>query len=159
MGVTFSQTKTGGISGKVVDKGTQQPVSGAVVEIVDQKLKTGTDDKGYFYFESVQQGTYSLRFSSIGYQMFVRDNIVINSGVITDVTAELNIIETEEIVVEDERFSKPGDISSSFKSLTFEEIRSAPGGFEDVGRVVQSLPGVSFVNDGRNDLIVREAPL
>jgi len=33
MGVTFSQTKTGGISGKVVDKRTQQPVPGAVVDI------------------------------------------------------------------------------------------------------------------------------
>ncbi|MCE1165328.1 MAG: TonB-dependent receptor [Bacteroidetes bacterium] len=155
VGISFSQTKTGGISGKVVEKATQQPVPGAVVEIISQKIKTGTDDNGYFYFESVPQGTYSLRFTSVGYQFLVKDNIVVNSGVIADVKAELVIVETDEIVVEDERFSKPSDISSSFKSLTYEEIRSAPGGFEDVGRVVQSLPGVSFVNDGRNDLIVR----
>ncbi|MGV8018206.1 MAG: carboxypeptidase-like regulatory domain-containing protein [Ignavibacteria bacterium] len=152
---SFAQEKNGGISGKVLDRVSQQPVSDVVVEIIGLNLKKGTDERGFFYFETVPQGTYSLRYTSIGYQMLVKDNIVVNSGVIAEGTAELNIIETDEIVVEDERFTKPGDISSSFKSLTFEEIRSAPGGFEDVGRVVQSLPGVSFVNDGRNDLIVR----
>jgi hypothetical protein len=145
----------GGISGKVIDKINQQPVIGAVIEIIGLNLKTGTDDNGFFYFETVPQGKYSFRFSSIGYQNLVLDNISVNSGVIKDVLAELVIVETDEIVVEDERFTKPGDISSSFKNLTFEEIRSTPGGFEDIGRVVQTLPGVSFVNDGRNDLIVR----
>jgi len=64
-------------------------------------------------------------------------------------------IETDVIIVEDENFSKPVDISNSFKNLSYEEIRRSPGGFEDIGRVLQILPGVSFVNDGRNDLIVR----
>ncbi|MBK8552759.1 MAG: TonB-dependent receptor plug domain-containing protein [Ignavibacteria bacterium] len=58
-------------------------------------------------------------------------------------------------MVEEDRFIMPNDLANSFKSLTYEEIRRTPGGFEDIGRVVQVLPGVSFVNDGRNDLIVR----
>jgi hypothetical protein len=69
--------------------------------------------------------------------------------------AELEPVQTDEIVVESERFVKPLDITTSFKNLNYEEIRRSPGGFEDIGRVVQTLPGVSFVNDGRNDLIVR----
>ncbi|MEI7485522.1 MAG: TonB-dependent receptor [Ignavibacteriota bacterium] len=145
----------GGISGKIVDKMNQQPVIGAVIEVVGAGLKSGSDDNGYYYLETVPTGRYSLRFTSIGYQLFVVDNVVVNSGVITDVRAELDIIAVDEIVVEDERFTKPGDISSSFKNLSSQEIRTAPGGFEDVGRVVQTLPGVAYVNDGRNDLIVR----
>lgn len=145
----------GGISGKVIDKINQQPVIGAVVEIIGTGIKTGTDDNGFYYFESVPAGRYSLRYSSIGYILLILDNIVVNSGVITDKLAELDIVATDEIVVEDERFTKPGDIATSLKNLTSDEIRSTPGGFEDVGRVVQTLPGVSFVNDGRNDLIVR----
>ena len=150
----FAQVK-GGISGKVVDKMNQQPVIGAVIEVIGAGLKAGSDDNGFYYLESVPAGRYSLRFTSIGYQMFVVDNVVVNSGVIADVRAELEIVETDEIVVEEERFTKPGDISTSFKNLSSQEIRTTPGGFEDVGRVVQTLPGVSFVNDGRNDLIVR----
>lgn len=150
----FAQ-ENGGISGKVVDKMTQQPVIGAVIEVVGPGLKTGSDDNGFFYFEKVPVGRYSLRFSSIGYQMFVVDNVVVNSGVIADVRAEVDIVSVDEIVVEDERFTKPGDVTNSFRNLSSQEIRTTPGGFEDVGRVVQTLPGVSFVNDGRNDLIVR----
>ncbi|MFZ4590637.1 MAG: TonB-dependent receptor [Ignavibacteria bacterium] len=150
----FSQEK-GGISGKIVDKMNQQPVIGAVIEVIGIGLKAGSDDNGFYYLESVPAGRYSLRYSTIGYQMYVVDNVVVNSGVITDVRAELDILAVDEIVVEDERFTKPGDISTSFKNLSSQEIRTTPGGFEDVGRVVQTLPGVSFVNDGRNDLIVR----
>ena len=143
------------LTGRVVERFNSQPVPGAVIEIIGLKLKTGSDDDGFFEFESVPQGVYSVRFSSFGYIQLVLDNVVVNSGVVTDIRAELDIIETDEIVVEDERFVKPGDISTSIKNLSFEEIRRTPGGFEDIGRVVQTLPGVSFVNDGRNDLIVR----
>ncbi|MFA5011995.1 MAG: TonB-dependent receptor [Ignavibacteria bacterium] len=157
--VNINAQEKGGISGKVVDRMNQQPVIGAVVEAKNTEtaeiVKTGTDDNGFFYFEIVPAGRYSIRFSSIGYITFVIDNVIVNSGVITDRVAELDIVATDEIVVEDERFTKPGDISTSLKNLSTEEIRFTPGGFEDVGRVVQNLPGVSFVNDGRNDLIVR----
>ncbi len=150
----FAQEK-GGISGKIIDKINQQPVIGAVIEVIGLGLKAGSDDNGFYYLESVPAGRYSIRYTSIGYQMFVVDNVVVNSGVITDVLAQLDIVTVDEIIVEDERFTKPEDISSSFKNLSSQEIRTAPGGFEDVGRVVQNLPGVAFVNDGRNDLIVR----
>lgn len=150
----LSQEK-GGISGRVVDKINQQPVIGAVIEVMGAGLKAGSDDNGFYYLETVPAGRYSLRYTAIGYQMYVIDNVVVNSGVITDMRAELDIVAVDEIVVEDERFSKPDDISSSFKNLSSQEIRTAPGGFEDVGRVVQTLPGVAYVNDGRNDLIVR----
>ncbi len=154
----YAQEK-GGISGKVVDRISQQPVIGAVVEAknsqTEEVIKTGTDDNGFFYFESLPAGRYGLRFSSIGYIALIVENVIVNSGVITDRVVELDIVATDEIVVEDERFTKPNDISTSLKNLNTEEIRTTPGGFEDIGRVVQNLPGVSFVNDGRNDLIVR----
>lgn len=143
------------LTGRVIERFNNQPISGAVVEIIGLNLKTGSDDDGFFEFESVPQGIYSVRFSSLGYIQFVMDNVVINSGVVNDIRAELDLLETDEIVVEDERFVKPGDISTSIKNLSYEEIRRTPGGFEDIGRVIQTLPGVSFVNDGRNDLIVR----
>ncbi len=150
----FSQEK-GEINGRVVDISTQQPVIGAVVEVIQAKLKTGTDDNGYFVLSSIPVGTYSVQFSSIGYKPLIKDFISINSGTSLNLLAELEITSTDIINVEASRFDKPLDISNSIKNLTFEEIRRSPGGFEDIGRVIQTLPGVSFVNDGRNDLIVR----
>jgi hypothetical protein len=150
----FSQNYSS-ITGKIVDITNQQPVSGAVIEIQELKKKTGSDDNGNFKFDSIPVGRYSVKVSSIGYLSRISENIIVSTGTFSDLMFELESVSTEEILVQEERFSKPNDISNSIKNLQYEEIRRAPGGFEDIGRVVQSLPGVSFVNDGRNDLIVR----
>ncbi|MBS1494994.1 MAG: TonB-dependent receptor [Bacteroidetes bacterium] len=150
----FSQN-TSTITGKVLDILNKQPVAGAVIEIQELKVKTGTDDAGSFKLDSVPVGRYTIKVTSIGYLTRLADNVIVNSGSFTDLIFELESVSTEEILVQDERFAKPNDITTSIKNLQYEEIRRTPGGFEDIGRVVQSLPGVSFVNDGRNDLIVR----
>lgn len=150
----FAQT-TGVFTGRTLDKFSRRPIPDAIVEIINLGLKTGTDENGYFYFDKVEPGVYNVRFSAFGFNTIVVNDIVINSGRPMEYIAELQIIQTEEITVEAESFIKPQDINISYKKFDNEEIRRFPGGFEDVGRVVQSLPGVSFINDGRNDLIVR----
>jgi hypothetical protein len=150
----FSQEK-GEISGTVVDNFNQNIISDAVIEISGINQKTTTNQFGKFKFSNIEFGTYSLKFSALGYVPFIIDNIIVSSGMPAIVNAKLELTATDEIIVEADRFLKPDDMSTSFKNLQFEEIRRNPGGFEDIGRVVQGLPGVSFVNDGRNDLIVR----
>lgn len=152
----FSQTSE--ITGRVIDKSNQLPVGEVAVALIKGgSIITGreTYENGFFKITDVEVGEYSLRFNQIGYVTLLLDNIVVNSGSPTNVLVELEIVSTDEIVVEENRFVMPDDLVNSFKKLQYEEIRRTPGGFEDIGRVVQILPGVSFVNDGRNDLIVR----
>lgn len=152
----FSQTSE--ITGRVIDKSNQLPIGEVAVTLIQGgNIITGTEtsDNGYFKIADVEVGVYTLRFNQTGYETILLDNVVVNSGSPSDVIAELEIVSTDEIVVEENRFIMPNDLANSFKSLQYEEIRRTPGGFEDIGRVVQVLPGVSFVNDGRNDLIVR----
>ena len=151
----LSANSSGEISGKVVDKFTQQPVADVLVEIPVLNLKTGSNENGSFKFSDVPTGTYFIKFYSVGYRPFSLSDVVVATGEPVVLYIELDIVQTDEIVVQSEIFSKPSDISTSFKSLNYEEIRRSPGGFEDIGRVIQTLPGVAFVNDGRNDLIVR----
>lgn len=156
-GICLSQT-TGEIIGRVIDRSNQQPLGEVSVSVLKNKIVINgalSDEKGFFKIEEVPVGEYSLRFSLVGFNPLFIDNVVVNSGAPADVFAELEIVSTELIEITEERFRNPSDISNSFKNLKYEEIRRAPGGFEDIGRVVQTLPGVSFVNDGRNDLIVR----
>ncbi len=154
----FIISQTSEITGRVTDKSNKLPVKKVKVTVLKgDEIITGTKTypDGYFRITDVEVGEYTLRFNETGYNPLLIDNVVVNSGAPTDVSVELEIISTDEIVVEDDRFVMPGDLANSFKQLTYEEIRRTPGGFEDIGRVVQILPGVSFVNDGRNDLIVR----
>jgi hypothetical protein len=152
--ILFPQIK-GDITGRVTDNFSKQPIQDVIVRIIELDLKTGTDEDGFFRFSGIEPGMYKLEFSSLGYVPVLKSDIIVRTGSPVNVLAELEIVQTEEIIVQSERFIKPVDLSTSYKNLTNEEIRRSPGGFEDIGRVVQTLPGVSFINDGRNDLIVR----
>lgn len=153
----FSQT-TGEITGRVLDESNQQYLPDVSVSAIKSgKVISGslTNEGGFFKISNLPVGEYSVRFELAGYLPLITDNVIVNSGAPSDLKAELKLIITEEIEVTGDRFKFSDDVSNSAKNLQYEEIRRTPGGFEDIGRVVQILPGVSFVNDGRNDLIVR----
>jgi len=159
--IIFSEStkaQTSEITGRVIDKSNQLPISNVAVSVIQNgEVLYGSEssENGFFRITIVEVGSYSVRLSQVGYETLLIDNVVVNSGSPANIFAELEIVTTIEIIVEDDRFVIPGDLANSFKSLRYEEIRRTPGGFEDIGRVIQTLPGVSFVDDGRNDLIVR----
>lgn len=149
---------TGEITGRVLDESNQQYLPDVSVSVISSgKVISGslTDEEGFFKISKLPVGEYSVRFELAGYLSLITDNVIVNSGAPADLKAELKLIVTDEIEVTENRFDSQNDLSNSVKNLQYEEIRRTPGGFEDIGRVVQLLPGVSFVNDGRNDLIVR----
>ena len=155
--VIYSQA-VGNLTGRVIDRANQQPLEGVAISVLSKDnviAGSETDQDGFYTINSIGAGFYSVRFSLFGFETYIVRDIEIRSGTPTDLFIEMDIITTEEIVVENDRLKNPSDISNSYKTLSFEEIRRSPGGFEDIGRVLQTLPGVSFVNDGRNDLLVR----
>ncbi len=150
----FSQEK-GSIAGVVTDANTQVLLKDINVKILGAQLTAKTKDDGSFMIQNVPVGTYEVEFTSASYKTFTQGNVVVYSDKINEFSVELQGVTTEEVTVESSRFQKPSDVTTSYKSLSFEEIRRFPGGLEDIGRVIQNLPGVSLSSDGRNDLIVR----
>ncbi len=153
-GKIFSQ-QYGSLIGEVTDKNTQAFLEGVTVRIIGTDIGTVTNKDGAFEIKKIPVGTYEIKFSDIAYNSYIESNVVILSGKATTLQAELQNITTEEVLVESSRFQKPTDATTSYKSLTFEELRRYPGGFEDIGRVIQTLPGVALGSDGRNDINVR----
>ncbi|MBL8017478.1 MAG: carboxypeptidase-like regulatory domain-containing protein, partial [Ignavibacteria bacterium] len=154
-GISVSNAQSSGtLSGIVLDKGTQSLLKDINVKIIGTDFTARTKEDGSFRLTSIPFGTYQVEFSSVSYQTFVQTDVVISSGIERELIIELQGVSTDEVVVEDMRFRKPLDVTTSYKSLTFEEIRRFPGGLEDIGRVIQSLPGISLTSDGRNDLLV-----
>lgn len=151
---SFSQ-QIGILNGIVLDKATQTFLKDINVKILGTNLTAKTKEDGSFRITGIPLGTYSVEFTSASYQKFIQSDVVISTGIERELIIELQGVQTEEVVIEDSRFQKPSDVTTSFKSLTFEEIRRFPGGLEDIGRVIQSLPGISLTSDGRNDLLVR----
>ena len=65
---TFSQTENGMIRGKVIDKETKSPLQDAVVELLETKQKTGTNEKGEFIIEGLKESSYRIKVTYIGYE-------------------------------------------------------------------------------------------
>jgi iron complex outermembrane receptor protein len=68
------------LSGKITDKKTNQPISGASI-LLQGKINTGTysSDNGFFFIDHLPDGKYELQVSYVGYESFNRE-IIINKN-------------------------------------------------------------------------------
>lgn len=155
----FSQSYEGTITGKVVDARTREPLPGVNVVVVQLPTTgTTTNNQGAFRLEHLPVGTYSIRISAVGYDPRIITNAVVATGRETPLHVALDErpVESGEITVQADYFSRAEQMSPvSAGILDRNEIRRAPGGIQDVQRVVQSLPGVASSTDNINELIVR----
>lgn len=152
-----AQTKKGIISGKIIDHLSKEPLAGATVTIVGTKFGAQTNLSGEYKIINLDDGNYGLKVSYIGYNTIVKNDIVVNSARPIEIDIELyeSVIEINGVTVTSEYFQKDPTETGSTASFSYEEIRRAPGGFEDVIRALSVLPGVGQANPGRNDLVVR----
>ena len=154
---SFGQ-ETGAIRGRVIDADTKQPLFGTNVIVLGTERGAAADESGSYTIQNVPVGTHRIQFTFIGYKSLVKTDIVVKSASPVFVNAELEpeIIEGESVAVTAGYFYNQTDAQPSIVSLSREEIRRYPGGFEDVVRTVSTLPGVAInMAGGRNDLLVR----
>ena len=160
---SLSAQKTGSISGTVIEKNSQQPLSFANVFVVGTEQGETTDSSGMFRIVNIPVKTYNLEISFLGYKTVTIYNVVVNSGNENVFTIELEEDATTlgEVVISDNKLSARAaslETPLSVQKLTFEEIRSNPGGSFDISKVIQTLPGVGGGQGGgtfRNDIIIR----
>jgi hypothetical protein len=153
----LSAQGTGSIRGRVLDAVTNEPLVGANVFVKETSFGSATDLEGRFTVRNVPAGTYRVQASVIGYSPELASDVVVAPGRETQVDFDLapTAIDLDEVVVEADYFRENADAPVSAQTLSYEEIRRAPGGLEDVIRAVSVLPGVVQASAGRNDLIVR----
>ncbi len=147
----------GAIHGRVLDGETKQPLAGASIAVVGTDRGAVADRAGEFTIEDLPPGNYNLNITFVSYEPVVVTDVVVKPGVPTTVERELmpEPVRGETIEVRPSFFASSANPTSSV-SLSREEIRRFPGGFEDIVRTISTLPGVALVNQGgRNDLLVR----
>ncbi len=154
--INFGQV-TGKINGKVTDRITKESLPGVNVVVLGTERGSSTDINGEFSISGLEPGTYQVRASFIGYNSISKSDVVLNSAKPAFVDFKLleSVIELEGVTVTSELFDELPTEVNSVKKFSYEEIRRAPGGFEDVIRALSVLPGVARQSAGRNDLVVR----
>ena len=91
----------GSISGKIIDKSTNEELIGANVQIIGTTFGTSSDLDGNYSVKRLLPGKYQLKFSYISYQNFIINNVIVEAGIDTKINIQLEPATTElnEIVV------------------------------------------------------------
>ncbi len=152
-----AQDEKGSIYGKVTDAVSNQPLIGVNIILEGTNFGAATDLNGRYEINDVPTRTYRIKASIIGYSSKTKTDIFVRSSKPVEVDFNLaeEVIKLQDVTVRSEYFSKAPTEVNSVRSLSYEEIRRSPGGFEDVIRALSILPGVAQADPGRNDLVVR----
>ena len=154
---------TGRISGTVIDKTTQKPLSNVSINLEGSAKGTFTDTNGVFRITGIPLKSYSISFNLSSYKKQTLFNIIVTAGNENNLAIELEqetVSLTAVTVNTSRRTAKAATLETplSVQRLTKEEIKSNPGGNFDISKVIQTLPGVGGGSRGggfRNDIIIR----
>lgn len=142
------------LKGVVLERGTREPLAGALVAVLEQELVATTDQTGAFEIGGLAPGQVSVRINVIGHRTF-DTTVELRAGEVTEIKAYLwpSLGNGFETVVRGERVKK----EVTRRVLQREELTTVPGTFGDPLRVIQNLPGMSRPAFGTGDLLVRGA--
>jgi len=154
----MSAQTSGRIRGKVLDEESLQAVKGAVVSIKDLELKGVSDAQGEFVLSDISPGIYEVVCSFPNFETQVKSNIQIKPGdtVSLDFKLKTSLARvTEKVTVEGELSGEIQPNTTSSFTFTSEVATKLPGTYQDMSRILSSLPAAAHVTDKSNDLIVR----
>ena len=119
--------QSGKLAGLVVDE-QGEPLIGATVLIVGTQQGAATDLDGQYAVINIAPGTYSVRYSMIGFSTVIVEDIRIQSNLTTEqnVTLVEEVFEGEEVVVTAERPIVDISLTSSMATVSREEIATLP---------------------------------
>lgn len=156
-----AQELTQTIKGTVLEKQTQSPLPGVIIQLVTNTLipSVVTDETGKFKLPQVPIGRHQLKVSLVGYKEKYA-TIILNTGKESVVTLELeeSVIEGQEVTVTVEQDkTKTNNKMSTVSARVFsaEEASRYAGSRGDPARMAANFAGVSGANDSRNDIIIR----
>lgn len=151
------------IRGRVLNKETQQPISGAQVIVMEITPVLGaiTDDKGSFSIKNVPVGRHSVKCTFIGYEDYVSDQLILNS--VKEMVLEIEISETgfeldgvDLIAGADNPHEAVNSFNPvSMRSFSVEETQRYAGSVNDPSRMAMGFAGVQASQDNNSDIIIR----
>jgi len=148
----------GGLRGRVIDRETKTPLAGVEIRLLPGPARSRTSADGVYALEGIAPGLYTLEASLAGYAKESRKDILVKAGETPVVDLEM-APETARLqeYVSVVGSSLPAKSTSGAipARITGDEIRTMPGGVEDIGRALKTTLGVSQVGDVSNELLVR----
>ncbi|MBT3229739.1 MAG: TonB-dependent receptor [Candidatus Marinimicrobia bacterium] len=133
---------TGKIAGKIRDAENKEFMIGVNVIIEEAGVGAVTDEHGYYDIINLTPGTYTVKVSMIGYEIYVVEDVRVSTNRTTYLDADINssIMEGATVVVTASKISTKRDQTSTVKNISSEDIEVLP--VESIGAVVNMQAGV-----------------
>jgi len=155
--IAVAAPASGIIKGKVTNVASKQPVPFATVVVLGTQKGATTAEDGTFAIEGLQPGSYQVRVSAVGFATITLSDVTVTNTKPAELSIQIEetSLQLKDVTITSDYFYTPPTDVNSTTSFSYEELRRAPGGFEDVIRALSILPGVANASAGRNDLVVR----
>jgi len=143
------------IYGKIVDKGTGEPLIGATIWMENLNTGTATDLDGRFNL-LVSPGKHRVSFNYMGMEP-MHCILQVNSGGNLVIQMERDLIPITEVVVRANRYDNVRGTQMGFERLNYQITKEVPVtlGEKDLLKVALMLPGVQTVGEGSSGFNVR----
>ncbi len=144
----FSYAQTGVLKGKIIDKKTKEPITGATVTIVGTYLGVVTDFNGNYTINNIKPGEYTIKAVYLGYKELIYNGVKVTATTptilnlsLSEVTAEIGAVEVlgQKTIVDLESGKSSSKVSA-------EDIKDMS--VKDVQSIVANQAGVSQNPDG-----------
>lgn len=156
-----AQTITQTYRGIVIDKQSQIPIPGAVVQVVncEPPLNAVTDKDGKFKIANIPIGRWQLKVHYFGYtDRYLQIILISGKEGYSTIELEESVQQSEEveIIAEQDKTQTNNKMSTvSARIFSAEEAARYAGSRNDPARMAANFAGVSGANDSRNDIIIR----
>jgi outer membrane receptor protein involved in Fe transport len=142
----------GKIAGRVTDAENGQPLPGVGVVIVGSTMGAATNEDGFYTILNVPPGTYSLRFSLVGYTRTTVENVKVEIDLTASISRQLKstTLETGEVTVTAERPIVTKDVSASQFNIDAVSVEGMP-----VKTVTEVLTLQAGIEQGSDGIVVR----
>lgn len=126
-------------TGKVVDSENALAIPGATLFLAEIEQGTAADSKGYFEFNTIPSGKYTLQISAVGYETLQME-IALTQDLDSTFTLTAQMIEGEEIVVTSSPLGSSIQYQPS-QAFNSEDLQrqAAPS----LGEILDGAPGVT----------------
>lgn len=151
-----SQQHNGGIKG-IVRNEANEPLPFVTVIIESLKIGTTTDERGHYEL-SLQEGSYAIKYSFVGYITESREVNIANSVKTIDVMMKTDSKMLDEVIISSKgRDANVKELQMSIQNIDMIQIRKIPSlmGEVDVIKSIQLLPGVHAASEGSSGFSVR----
>lgn len=97
--ILYAITSFAQIQGYVLDKNTNQPLPGCMVKIREINKAVLTDENGFFSFNSIPEGKFTLEFSYLGYDNAYKQVTYNHKTINIKLYLQPSPIKTDEVIV------------------------------------------------------------